>query len=325
MGRNGRHAAAHGPSPDVTGARLLIVLGLNLVIPIVQVVGGLMAGSVALISDAAHNFSDFTAVLIAYAAFLIGKKGASVKNTFGYRRAEVLAALVNVVILTAASGYIIYEAGKRLLHPEPVSGAIVMWIAGVGVIGNGWSAWLLHKDAGHSLNVRGAFLHMMGDLLTSVVVLVNGAVLMFKPWHWLDPLLSFFIVLFILKNCWSILREAGAILMNATPRDIDLVKVKDVIEQSPEVAGVHYLHAWNVSADSIAFSGHVVVEDQPVSRTEILAGRIREKLLREFGIDHAILQFETAHCGDGGLLCEMSCAGARPDAENIYETRCNAH
>ncbi len=307
------HCTHHHVDVESTGgSRLLITLGLNFIIPSAQVVGGIYAGSVALSSDAAHNFSDFTAILAAYFAYLIGRKGASPRNTFGYQRAEVLAACFNIVILIGAAGFIIYEALHRFHHPEAVSGKLVMLIAGIGVLGNGFSAVLLHRDAKHSLNVCGAFLHMLGDLLTSVVVLVHGLILMFKPWYWLDPMLSLVIVLFILKNCWSILKEAGLILMNATPKGLNIQKIRTFLKDFPGICNVHYLHAWNVSSSSVAFSCHVVVDDQPVSQTANLAEAIRHKLSHRFGIDHPILQFETATCGNGGLLCEMSCNGAQP-------------
>lgn len=299
---------AHGPdNVDTTGSRLLITLGINLLIPTAQIIGGIYANSMALISDAVHNFSDFTALLIAYFAYRIGKKGASARNTFGYKRAEILGAVINVALLMAASAFILYEAFERFRNPQPVIGQVVIYLAALGIAGNGFSAWLLRRDSKHSLNVRGAFLHMLGDMLFSVLVLANGVILIFKPWYWLDPLLSFVIVAFILKNCWSILREATGILMNATPRNLDLEKAKEVLQEIPGVLGVHYLHAWNVSSTSIAFSCHVVVEDQLLSNTEALAKKIRRELNRYFGIDHPILQFETARCGNGTMLCELSC------------------
>lgn len=317
---NGNHAANgadgcadhhHGPArQDTSGPRLLVSLALNLVIPTAQIIGGLRAGSVALISDAIHNFSDFTALLISYIAFRIGRRGASLFNTFGYRRAEIMAALMNVALLIGASGVILYHAVHRFLTPQPVNGVLVMVLAGVGVIGNGLSAWLLHRDAAHSLNVRGAFLHMLGDLLTSVAVLINGLLLMFYPWYWLDPLLSVLIVAFILKNGWSLLKESTAVLMNATPGHLDLEKVRRFLKKLPAVQDVHYLHAWQISSASTAFSCHVVVADQPVSRTEKVAESIRHELLHRFRIDHPVLQFETSTCGNGALLCEM--AGTAP-------------
>jgi cobalt-zinc-cadmium efflux system protein len=250
---------------DTTGLRLLLTLAINFIIPAAQIWGGLYAQSMALISDAVHNFSDFTALLIAYFAFRIGNKSASRENTFGYKRAEILGAAINVALLASASGFILYEAVDRFLNPQPVIGRIVIYLAALGIVGNGISAWLLHRDSKHNLNVRGAFLHMVGDLLTSVLVLLNGIVLIFRPWYWLDPLLSFVIVAFILKNCWSILKEATGILMNATPKNVDLEQVKKTVLEIGGVRGVHYLHAWNISSASIAFSCHVEVADQLIS------------------------------------------------------------
>ncbi|MCF8142399.1 MAG: cation diffusion facilitator family transporter [Deltaproteobacteria bacterium] len=307
-GETSNHVAVE--ADDTSGSRLLITLLLNFIIPVVQIIGGVVANSMALISDAAHNFSDFVAILIAYFAHLIGKKGASPRNTFGYKRAEVLAALINVAILLGASAFIVYGAVERFYRPQPVLGNVVILLAGVGIAGNGLSAWLLHRDSKHSLNVRGAFLHMMGDLLTSVMVLISGAIFLVRPWYWLDPLLSIFIVLFILKNCWSIVKGASNILMNATPEDLHLSEVKARLEKIPGVLGVHYLHAWRISSNSTAFSCHVLVSDQPVSETRGLFEAIRHELSHEFGIDHPVLQFETTECGNGGILCENSCGVA---------------
>jgi len=302
----------HALSENSTGTRLLITLALNFIIPVVQIFGGIAAHSMALISDATHNFSDFTAILISYFALKIGKKGASLQNTFGYRRAEILAALLNVAILFGASAIIVYGAFQRLQNPEIVSGGLVMGIAAIGVIGNGFSAWLLHRDAKDSLNVRGAFLHMMGDMLTSVVVLLNGLILIYKPWYWLDPLLSLLIVIFIVKNCWTILKESTAILMNATPGHIDIQAVQTFLQNFPDISGVHYLHAWSLGSSGVAFSCHMVVQDQPISQTRQLREKISHALFHEFGIDHPVLQFETNACGNGNLFCEDTCTAVSP-------------
>lgn len=290
---------------ETGGTRLLITLGLNLIIPVIQIIAGVFAHSMALISDATHNFSDFMAILISYIAYRIGKKGATAQNTFGYRRAEIMAALLNVIILAGACIFILYGAFQRFSSPEIVSGKIVIWAAFVGIVGNGFSAWLLHQDSKDNLNIRGAFLHMLGDFLTSVVVLISGIVMMFKPWYWLDPLLSVLIAVFILKNCWTILKSSTAILMNATPDSIDLGDVRAHLLKIEEIKNVHYLHAWPLSSSGISFSCHLVVADQMVSKTEKLSERIRHSIFYKFGIDHPVLQFETESCGNGTLLCEM--------------------
>lgn len=309
---HGHHHHHHMPDivSDRTGSRLLITLGLNLGIPVAQIIGGYVAHSYALISDATHNFSDFTAILISYIAFRIAQKGPSLQNTFGYRRAEILAAMINVALLVGASIVILIGAFKRLLHPEPIEGMLVIAVAAIGVLGNGFSAWLLHLDSQHNVNVRGAFLHMMGDMLTSVLVVINGVVLMFRPWYWIDPVLSLFIVGFILKNCWGILRESVGILMNATPGSIDIREVLDFFKGIQGVEGAHFLHAWNLGSSGVAFSAHVVVPDQPVSRLEGLRKEISSGLMQRFGIDHPVLQFETAACGNGGMFCEQLCAAS---------------
>ncbi len=290
---------------ETSGTRLLITLVLNLIIPVIQVIAGIFANSMALISDATHNFSDFTAILISYIAFRIGKKGATPRQTFGYRRAEIMAALLNVTILAGACIFILYGAAHRFLSVETVSGKIVIWAALVGIVGNGFSAWLLHRDAKHNLNVKGAFLHMMGDFLTSVAVLISGLVMLVTPWYWLDPLLSVLIAVFILKNCWTILKSSTAILMNATPDTIDLDDIRSHLLQMDEIKNVHYMHAWPLSSSGISFSCHIVVTDQLISETQPLSERIQHALFHKYGIDHPVLQFETESCGNGTLLCDM--------------------
>jgi len=294
------------PAGSGRGARLLITLAINFLIPVAQIIGGIFSNSIALISDAVHNFSDFVAILISYIAYRIGRKGVSARHTFGLQRAEIIGALLNVIILTSAVFYIVYEAVHRFINPEAVSGLIVMVLAAVGIIGNGLSAWILHRDAGHNLNIRGAFLHMMGDFLTSVVVLANGAVLLIKPWYWLDPLLSLLIAAFILKNAWTVVKESVTILMNAVPKELELERVQQFLQDRPEIHSAHYLHAWHVGSCGIAFTCHLTVDDQMISRTETLAAELRQQLLDRFGIDHPVFQFETVVCGNATLLCEIS-------------------
>ena len=302
---------------EATGKRLVVSMLINILIPAAQIVGGIYAGSMALISDAVHNISDFTALIIAYVAHLVAKSGPTQRHTFGLRRVEIFAAVINSALLGGTAVVIAVEAVDRLKYPMPVLTEIVAVLALVGIAGNGLSAWLLHKDSKHNLNLRGAFLHMLGDLMTSVAVLVGAIVLHFKPWPWIDPVLSLIITAYILLNCILLLKESIHVLMNGTPRGLDLNSVKDTMEAIPGVDSIHYLHAWSLGADSVALTCHVVVPDQPISTTESLSRALRKKLLNKFGVDHPVLQFETSTCGEGRLLCQMAsnlnlaCLGTR--------------
>ncbi len=312
-GKHIHHSHHNVGDSQTSGRRLLFAIVLNFLIPVAQLIGGFLSNSMALISDAVHNLSDLAGLLVSYVALHIGKKGASKRLTFGYQRAEIIGALANVAILLCAVIFILYEAVGRLGHPEPVSAKIVMAMAGAGIAGNGLSAMMLYKDSKHNLNIRGAFLHMLGDFFTSLAVLVNGAILLWKPWYWLDSILCLVIAVFILKNGWDVLKEATSILMNATPKGLDLSAVQRYLESRPEIESAHYLHAWNVGNTGIAFSCHLTVNDQLVSETEILSEKMRHQLFHKFGIDHPVLQFETAKCGNGNILCELT----RPEQQTL--------
>ena len=300
------HNHTHNHS-GALGKRLLVSMVINLLIPVAQIAGGIVAGSMALISDAVHNLGDFAALMVAYAAHKAGKRGPSLKHTFGLRRMEIFAAVVNSALLGGAAVYITVEAVRRIANPTPVASGLVAWLALVGIVGNGLSAWLLQKDSKHNLNARGAFLHMIGDLLTSVAVLIGALIMHFAELPWLDPALSIGIVVYILLSCIGLLGEAVHVLMNGTPRGIDLEAIKAELEAMDEVQGVHYLHVWSVGEQTVALTCHVVVPDQPLSSVDMLTKTIRERLLARFGIDHPVLQFENQPCGNATLLCEMAC------------------
>lgn len=287
--------------------RLLSAMFINLIIPALQVAGGLYAGSMAIVADATHNFSDFASLCISYVAMVIASRGASLTHTFGFKKAEVLAACVNVVLLLLACFLIVKESVHRFLQGSVVLGSVVVWLAALGIVGNGLSAWILSKGARDSLNIKGAFLHMVADMLTSVGVLIVGLIISIRPWFWLDPVVSLIIVLFILRNCWQILRESVHVLMDAVPFHIDLMEVKKAIESVPGVVGAHYLHAWSISPKVTAFSCHVVVPDERISELQKTRDFIEKMLASRFGINHPVLQFESEECGNGGLLCEVSC------------------
>lgn len=286
----------------VWGRRLIATMVMNLIIPVVQIYGGIVSGSMALISDALHNLSDFTSVLISYSALRIGRLEPTARHTFGYKRLEVLAAVFNVALLFGAGLYIAFEGCTRLRDPRPVSGNIVILIASIAFLANMISTLMLRPGARSNLNIRSAFLHMLTDALTSLGVLILGIIWVFKPWYWLDPLFSWIIVALILYSGWGILKEAYGILMNATPPGINLQEIQREIEALEGVKEIHHLHVWNISAEGVALVAHVVVPDRMLSKVDELSVQIRELLLCRFSIDHPVLQFEATACEVTGIL-----------------------
>jgi len=306
----------HDPNPITSwGKRLLITMMMNLVIPLVQIVAGILAGSMALISDALHNLSDFISIVISYAALRIGQREPSLSQTFGYRRVEVVAAVFNVAILFGAALYITVEGWNRLRNPSVIQGNLVIGAALLGIAANGFSTWILHAGAKENINMRGAFLHMLTDTLTSVGVALLGVLWLFRPWYWLDPIVSWAIVVMILYSGWGILKESLLILMNATPPGIDLTAIQREVEALEGIEGFHHLHVWNPSSGTIALAAHVLVPDQRLARVDDLAQKVRLLLLSKFNIDHPILQFETRGCESENLLCALCQNNAGKAAE----------
>jgi cobalt-zinc-cadmium efflux system protein len=287
------------------GKRLLITMVMNLLIPAVQIVAGIIAGSMALISDALHNLSDFASLLISYMALKIGKRGPTLSLTFGYRRVEVMAAVFNVALLFGAALFIAVEGWIRLKNPATIQGSTVIWAALLGVVANGISTWMLHAGSKENLNMRGAFLHMLTDALTSLGVAILGLIWLFRPWYWLDPIVSWIIVVLILYGGWGILKEALLILMNATPPGIDLEAIQKEVVSLEGIEDLHHLHVWNPSSGTIALAAHVIVPDQMLCQVDDLAKKVRGLLLSEFNIDHPILQFETKAYESKDLLCTL--------------------
>jgi cobalt-zinc-cadmium efflux system protein len=306
INRHPNHNHGHGQDGKASwGTRLFISMVMNLIIPMVQIIAGIMAGSVALISDAVHNLSDFVSLLISYTALKIGRKGPTLSLTFGYRRVEVMAAVFNVALLFGAAIYIAVEGWLRLKTPVPIQGTVVIGAALLGFLANGLSTLMLHAGARENLNMRGAFLHMLTDALTSLAVAILGFVWLIRPWFWLDPLVSWGIVALILFSGWGILKEALLILMNATPPGIDLEAIQKEVKNLGGIEDLHDLHVWNPSPGTIALAAHVIVPDQPLGQVDELARKVRALLLSRFKIGHPILQFETKSNVPRDLLCTL--------------------
>jgi len=297
------HHHTHGAEKDISQRNLLASAILNLGITVAEIAGGLISNSLALLSDAMHNLGDTSAVVIAYFANRISKKDYSDKKTFGYKRIEILAALLNAVVLLVIIVYLFIEAFHRLKSPEPIKGRIMFVVAVIGFAGNLVSVLLLKRDSVRNINVRAAYLHLLGDTVSSVLVILSAVLIYFFRLFWIDPLVTIFLGLYLLKGTWEILRQALGILMQETPQGLDLAAIKKELESLPEIDNIHHVHAWNLTDREIHFECHVDLrKDVKVSETDSINEKIRTLLTTRFGIAHVTVQHEYNCCGDKNLI-----------------------
>ena len=271
--------------------RLRTTLGLTAAFLVVEVLGALFTGSLALLADAGHMLTDVGGLALALFAIWIAARPPTPAKTYGYYRAEILAALVNALLLLAVAGAILVEAYRRLRAPPDVLGGPMLAVAIVGLAANLACAWLLHADAGSSLNVRGAYLHVLGDALSSVGVVVAALAVVATGWALADPLASAAIALIILPRTWGLLRQAVNVLLEGTPTHLDLAEVEAALVRVDGVRRVHDLHVWTLTSGREAMSAHVVVAD--VGESDRLLRELHAVLHARFGIDHTTVQLET--------------------------------
>nr|WP_262904764.1 cation diffusion facilitator family transporter [Hymenobacter lucidus] len=269
---------------------LTIVFFTTLAYLIAEVIGGWCTGSLALLADAGHMLTDVAGVGLALLAIRFGEKPATPERTYGYYRFEILAALTNAVVLILISLYILYEAYFRFLNPPKVESTTMMWVAGVGMLVNLYGVYLLRKSSGESLNMKGAYFEVLSDLLTSVGVLIAGAIMITTQWYYADPLLSAGIGLFILPRTWALLKESVNVLLEGTPADVNLETLRQGLLQVPGVAAVHDLHAWVLTSGVNALSVHVVLTDE--ARHEDVLARAHEYVTTKHPVQHATVQVE---------------------------------
>lgn len=299
------HHHGHAGS-TIAPSKIVVSMVLNLVITVVQVVGGGVSGSLALLSDALHNFSDVFALGISYVALKMSALSSSEARTFGYKRAEILAATINGVILIGASLVLFQTAIVRLLNPVAVNSTLMIVIALVGLVANAYSAWLLHRDAHHNMNIRSAYLHLFTDALTSLSVVLGGVMIYFWQLYWIDPLLTLLIGLYVLHQGYDILRDAIGILMQAVPVHIDIRKVQRSLESIAQIQSIHHVHIWQLSEGDIHFQAHVnLAVDVMVGQTVALRQQIEHLLEHDYGINNVILQFEVDACANPRFIKGM--------------------
>ncbi|WP_156435055.1 cation diffusion facilitator family transporter [Bradyrhizobium lablabi] len=283
--------AGHSHAPDNFGAAFAIGATLNTAFVVAELIFGYAANSLALISDAVHNLSDVIALLLAWGAAWLSQKQPTQRHTYGYRRASILAALFNAGLLLVAVGGIVVEAVNRFYSPAPVAGMTVILVAALGVAINGFTALLFMRGRHGDLNIRGAYLHMVGDAGVSLGVVVAAGIIMLTGWLWLDPAISLVIAAVVFWSGWGLARDSVNLALDGVPRGIKLVEVRDYLAGLEGVSEVHDLHVWAMSTNETALTAHLV---RPGGTDDAFLHRVCEELSHRFNIHHPTLQIETA-------------------------------
>lgn len=278
---------------DVKDRNLLISIFLNVLITAAQIIGGLVSGSLALLSDALHNFSDVISLIVSFVASKLSKQKASINRTFGYKRAEILAAFVNAATLVVVAVLLIIEAVKRFQEPQEIESNLVIWLALIAIFANGFSVLLLKKDSKSNINIRSAYLHLLTDMLASVAVLIGGLLMKFYQIFWVDSLLTFLIALYLIYVGYDLLKTSTKMLMLFTPDHINIKEVVRVVNQLPKVKKLHHVHIWNLSDDELHLEAHLDLEENISTRdfNELLL-EIERVLHDQFNINHVTIQPE---------------------------------
>jgi cobalt-zinc-cadmium efflux system protein len=286
-----------------TVRRMALSLIITLIFVFVEIGAGMFANSLALLTDAAHNFTDVLALALSWWALRLTSQPANQEKTYGYHRAGILAALVNSTTLVVIALGIFYEAYQRFINPPEVRANVLIGVGVLAVVINVITALLVRRGAEHDLNIRAAFLHLMGDVLSTVGAVIAGVIISFTGWNWLDPLVSVLIGVLILWSAWSIVRESVDILMEGTPTDIDMDAMIRDISAVKGVRGVHDLHVWSITRGMRTLSAHLVTDDLPISEGASIQTGVNEVLHHNYNINHATLQLECKDCTPSTLYC----------------------
>ena len=286
------HVQNHDHS-DLKGKKLLFTIGLNIFITLAQALGGLLSGSLALLSDALHNLTDVISLIISYVANLFTKKEASEARTFGYKRAEIIAAFVNSTFLLIIAIYLIYEAILRFYNPQEIESNVVIWLALLAIFANGFSVLLLKSEAKEKMNMLSAYLHLFTDIATSVALLIGGLLMKYFHWFWVDSLLTILIGLYLIFMGYDLLKKSFKILMLFTPEHISLEEVTLAIKKNSAIKNVHHVHVWELNENEVHIEAHIeLYNDIKVSEFDIILEEIEQILLQDFNINHSNFQPE---------------------------------
>lgn len=296
---HGSHDHHHHDHADTGDGRLVASIGLNLLITIAEVVGGLVSGSLSLLSDAVHNLSDTGSLAISYAARRIGRRQPTARKTFGYKRAEILGAFANLLTLVLIALFLVKEAVERMLDPQPIDGPVMLAVAAIGLAANVATALLLFRQSKESLNIRSAFLHIVSDGVSSVGVVIGGLLILYFDFYLVDPILTLGISVYLLFHSYHLLRRTADILMESTPADVDLDELARDVRRIEHVRGVHHLHVWELSERQRALEAHIVIDRADVEHMESVKHAVKHRLADAYAITHSTLEFEFVPCLPG--------------------------
>jgi cobalt-zinc-cadmium efflux system protein len=302
MGHSHSHSHNH---KDLKGRNLFITILLNILITLAQVVGGILSGSLALLSDALHNFSDVLSLVISYVANLLAKKKASLNKTFGYKRAEIIAAFVNSSTLIIVSIILVKEAIERFVNPVEIESNLVIWLSLLGIIANGFSVLLIKKDAKANMNMKSAYLHLFTDMMASVAVLIGGLLMKFYALYWVDPVLTILIALYLVYMGYDLLKSSTRVLMLFTPNTIEVEQIVSAITEIRPVKNVHHVHIWQLNEDEVHLEAHIDFdEDINLSEFDRILEKIEEEVYHKFGINHLNIQPEFGKCDSKKVIVQ---------------------
>jgi cobalt-zinc-cadmium efflux system protein len=288
------------------GNKLKYSLILSLTILVAEVIGGLLSNSLALLSDAGHVFADVIALGLSWYGVRQAERSSNSRMTFGYHRIGVIVAIVNALTIFIIAAVILYEAYRRFQQPPEVNSVLMMIVAVVGLSANVFVTWWLRREQKYNINVRSAFWHALGDALASVGVIAGGIIIFFTGWFFVDPLISVLISLIILYAAWSIFREGFRVILEATPKDVDILAMINTLKQIPGVKDVHDIHVWSISPELRAMNGHVMIEDISTSKAAAIRSQIEKVVKEQYHVEHTTLQMECQKCDSNALFCNLN-------------------
>jgi len=300
-----QHGHHHHHGKDLKGRNLLISIFLNIIINTAQVIGGFISGRLSLLSDALHNSSDVIYLVISYIAAKLAKKDASLQKTFGYKRAEILAAFVNAATLVVIAIFLIIEAIERFQNPQDIESNLVIWLSLLGIVANGFSVLLLKKDADSNMNMKSAYLHLFTDMLASVAVLIGGLLMLYFEIYWIDSVLTLAIAVYLIFVGYDLLKNSYKVLMLFTPENIHIQEIVKVLQTINHIKTVHHVHVWQLNEDETHLEAHIDFDkDIKLSEFDIILEEIEAILYHEFGINHYNIQPEFGKCDPKDVIVQ---------------------